>query len=1162
MLNDISMGIVNLGPQQFKRIIFRNTFVPMALAVVLSAIFSTLIMNLVAEMKTAEHSNLTISKAHYALQLVVDAETGLRGYELTGKRLYLAPYEESLKNLPGQLSELKEWVSNSPAQTRRVDQIDTERRGWLIFAQRTIDHRWSLLSSARTINTGEGKRLMDGIRVSFAELIQNEETLRSRRTLHTQETVQYALALTLLSSLLMGGLIAWYARKQLGSVANTYGNALEKQSQQNQELQEQAWYRTAGAELSDLLRGEHSLGEICSQIVSFVSRYLDAKVGALYVLESPQQMRLLAGYALSERDGGEAQSPPLLRVGESLAGQAIIERRSLAISPAPADYLKINSSLGSSSSAAVLISPLLAGGNIKGVMEYGFARALAPRDLELMQQLSESIALAITSAQYRTRLQELLEESQKQAEELQTQQEELRVNNEELEEQAKSLNESQHQLEHQQTELEATNEQLGGQARSLELKNDELGEIRVNLEKNARELERSSQYKSQFLANMSHELRTPLNSTLILSQLLSENAAGRLLPEEVEYARTIQSSSNDLLLLINDILDLAKVESGKIELHPEKTEIRSLLEGIIKTFAPMAKRKGIALVVEIRQEIEEEMMVDSLRLEQIFRNLVSNALKFTERGMVTVSASKTAANQISFEVSDTGIGIAKDKLETIFEAFQQADGSTSRQYGGTGLGLTISRDLAHLLGGEIQVESEIGKGSRFSLTLPITPMSPGSSPLLPRLPSVPEREPVANPVSQTSDASPLADDRQALDRSLRLLLVVEDDRAFSQILRRMSHERHFQCLLARTGEEAVSLAREYLPAAIILDMRLPDHSGLFVLDQLKETPATRHIPVHAVSAFDHTTAALQMGAIGYLRKPAKVEELTEVFRKLEDKITQKLKKVLVVEDNSTQRDCIKKLIGNEKVEVRAVGTGSEALKLLESGIFDCMIIDLSLPDMTGYELLERMSAASGIVTKPPVIVYTGRSLTREEEECLNHYSRSIILKGAKSPERLLGEVSLFLHQIESTLSIEHQQTIHELRDRENMLDSRTILVVDDDVRNVFALTCSLEARGARVEIARNGKEAVAKINDHPKIDLVLMDVMMPEMDGYEATREIRRDSRFKELPIIAVTAKAMPDDQEKCLEAGANDYLAKPINLPNLMTLIRVWMRPNATGQA
>ncbi len=923
------------------------------------------------------------------------------------------------------------------------------------------------------------------------------------------------------------------------------------------EREVEAWLRAGQAGVAAEMIGRQRLEELGTRVVAYLSRHLDAAIATIYLDEGDGAFRYLAGYA----NAGPTDSP----AGTGLLAQAARDGQPLVARDLPDGYLPVQSGLGRGAPRELIVVPASADGIGMAVLEFGFLRSIDAQDLELFGRVSSSIAVAIRSAREAMRIDDLLAETQRQTEELQTQQEELRVSNEELEEQGRALKASQGQLEGQQAELEQTNSQLEEQAQILESQKDALARSQKVLEEKAEELERSNQYKSEFLANMSHELRTPLNSTLILAKLLADNKGGNLTPEQVRYADTISSAGNDLLTLINDILDLSKIEAGKVEITMEPVTVARVVDALVKTFEATAKDKQLLFETTIEPGTAEHLETDAQRLAQILRNLLSNALKFTAKGRVAMRVFAPTRDTVAFAVSDTGIGIAEDQQDIIFEAFRQADGSTHRRFGGTGLGLSISRDLARLLGGDIAVSSRPGEGSTFTLTLPTA--ATGVRPIE----HAPKRAAPPAPVAAAAPAAPVrgpneapglpavaGDDRERLEPGARLILVIEDDLRFAAILQTLAHEMGFQCIVTHSAGEGFAAAIRYVPSAILLDMHLPDHSGLGVLDQLKQNPKTRHIPVHIASVADHEQEARALGAVGYALKPVKREQLVEAMEGLRARLAQQVRRVLVVEDDARQLDSIRHLLDSDDVEIVGVSSAADALAKLREATFDCMVLDLNLPDLSGYELLEQMSQQDD-VSFPPVIVYTGRMLTRDEEQRLRRYSRSIIIKDARSPERLLDEVTLFLHQVESKLPAERQRMLREVRNRDTTLEGRRILIVEDDVRNVFALSSVLEPKGAKVEIARNGVEsldALAKSAKDPghAIDLVLMDIMMPEMDGYTAMREIRKQPQFKKLPIIALTAKAMRDDQEKCLAAGANDYVAKPLDVEKLMSLIRVWM--------
>ncbi|HEU4531768.1 MAG TPA: response regulator, partial [Steroidobacteraceae bacterium] len=669
-------------------------------------------------------------------------------------------------------------------------------------------------------------------------------------------------------------------------------------------------------------------------------------------------------------------------------------------------------------------------------------------------------------------------------------------------------------------------------------------------------LDLASRHKSEFLANMSHELRTPLNSSLILAKLLADNRDGNLSPEQVKYARGITTAGNDLLTLINDILDLSKIEARKIDLTHAAIDLNELAHRLSEAFEPMALQKQILFRVFKAPDLPATIDSDAQRLSQILKNLLSNALKFTERGTVSLEM-RPLGNDVEFAVRDTGIGIAAEHQQVIFEPFRQADGTTNRKFGGTGLGLSISRELARLLGGQIKLESTPGEGSVFRLVLPRTlPAAPAAHAAEVGAVAAPQAvAPGHEPHAARRSTRPalLPDDRASIQDDGRVLLVIEDDPLFARVLYDLAHELGFDCLLASTADEGMELATQFRLAAVVLDVKLPDHSGLTVLDRLKHNPMTRHVPVQVISATDYARAAREMGAAGTLVKPVDRDQLQAALLALKEKFASEQRTVLVVEDNELQRESIEQLLASDTTRVHTAHDAASALQQLRSTTFDCMVLDLTLPDASGYELLERM-AADDAYAFPPVIVYTGRQVSAEEEQQLRKYSRSIIIKGAKSPERLLDEVTLFLHQVEGKLPPDRQQMLAVARRRDSAFEGRRILVVEDDVRNIFALSSLLEPLGGNIVIARNGREALTRVAQRPAPDIVLMDIMMPEMDGITAMQEIRKKPELRDLPIIALTAKAMPDDQQRCIAAGANDYITKPIDVDKLVSLIRIWM--------
>ncbi|PHN32023.1 response regulator [Pseudomonas sp. ICMP 460] len=1154
----------SVDEHSFRKLLSRNVALPLSVGVLSAVFFVVLITYLLSVIQWVEHTDRVINNLNESSKLSVDLETGMRGFLITGDEHFLDPYEVAKPRIIAELRNLQELVADNTQQVDRLKRLEALQAEWNKYAQSMIDLQRESGDFRGAVKAGRGKRLTDEIRKEYQDAVSMEQQLRINRNQEVTRTTVFSVTLYLVFVLGLSGFLAYFGRKNLVTLSDSYSANLASQEKIARRLEQQAWLRNGQTELAEQVLGQLTLNMLGRNILQFFAQYMGSAVGALYVREEHGGLKRVATYGFSREQEQQAQS---IYSDEGIVGQAAQLDRLIRLDDVPVDYFKVSSGLGEGTTRSVLVMPTSDDDRVNGVFELGFLRPLEERDVELLELIAGNIGTSIEAARYRQRLQEVLAESQQLNEELQVQQEELRTANEELEEQSRILKESQAHLETQQAELEQTNEQLAEQAQTLadqrdamDRKNVELNRVQLELEERADELQRSSKYKSEFLANMSHELRTPLNSSLILAKLLAENPQDNLSAEQVKFAESIYSAGNDLLNLINDILDISKVEAGKLDMRPENSSVARLVDGLRGMFEPLAADRKLGFQVDIQEGAPTLLFTDRQRLEQILKNLLSNAVKFTEQGEVSLSVSRAPGEGIAFTVRDSGIGIAPDQQESIFEAFRQADGTTNRRYGGTGLGLSISRDLAALLGGYISVTSEPGNGSVFTLVLPeqYVEREEGAAPIeAPRqVVAAPAPKPIAIsplPVADAQQIPRFADDRDKAPFTTRCILVVEDEPNFARILFDLAHELGYHCLVAHGADEGYSLAEEFIPDAILLDMRLPDHSGLTVLQRLKEHASTRHIPVHVISVEDRVEAAMHMGAIGYAVKPTTREELKDVFARLEAKLTQKVKRVLLVEDDDLQRDSIARLIGDDDIEITDVGYAQAALDLLRTNVYDCMIIDLKLPDMLGNELLKRM-ATEDICSFPPVIVYTGRNLTRDEEAELRKYSRSIIIKGARSPERLLDEVTLFLHKVESQLSHDRQKMLKTARSRDKVFEGRKILLVDDDVRNIFALTSALEHKGAVVVIGRNGREAIDKLNEVDDIDLVLMDVMMPEMDGYEATALIRQDPRWKKLPIIAVTAKAMKDDQERCLAAGSNDYLAKPIDLDRLFSLIRVWL--------
>ena len=923
---------------------------------------------------------------------------------------------------------------------------------------------------------------------------------------------------------------------------------------------------TGISEVNDTLRGAKDVHLLAQDIIEKIATYVNAQLGAIYLSENNDYLKLVAGYAFTTI----SEKQDKFNFGEGLVGQVARKGKRILITDVPENYIKIKSGLGNTLPKNILVSPIIFEGKIKGIIELGSLSEFTELHMEYLDLVTENIAVGINSSQSREGMKKLLEQTQSQADELEAQQEELKQTNEELTEQSQLLQSSEEELKVQQEELLEVNEELKEKAKLLEEKNEAIEQARQALILKAEEVEINSKYKSEFLTNMSHELRTPLNSVLILAKLLADNKKKNLDEKQIEYARVIYKSGNDLLNLINDILDLSKIEARKIDLELEEIKTEEVVSDMKLLFTELAAEKKILFKTNIDKNIPALIKTDKTRLEQIIKNLLSNAFKFTHEGgsvlfNVISQVEKVhflndnlyqAENIVAFSVSDTGIGIPAGKQKLIFEAFKQADGSTNRKYGGTGLGLSISLELIKVLGGEIQVISEEGKGSTFTVYIPSVLIEKNE----PAAPHAPDSEIKTHSIIAATDnheylTNEIVDDRNNLLSSDRIILIIEDDVHFSRILMDYSHEKGYKAIAATQGDRGLSYARKYKPDAIILDMQLPVLDGWSILKALKEDLDLKNIPVHIISVMDKQKLGLEMGAVTYLKKPVDKALLDKTFDDIIKTSGGGPKKMLIVEDDIVHSNAITQLIKDNEDNVICVPvlSGEEAFIKLEQEKFDCVILDLGLKDMSGFEFLEKWRK-NKLSANLPVIIYTGKDLTKEEERKLKKYSSTIIIKSAKSYERLLDETSLFLHRIEEAYASKDIQKKVLPPKMEELLKNKTVLLTDDDMRNVFALMTVLEEQGLKVISACDGKEALQKLNEHPEIDIVLMDMMMPEMDGYEAMRQIRKQPKYKNIPVLALTAKAMSGDMEDCVKAGASDYISKPINIDQLLSLMRVWL--------
>jgi HAMP domain-containing protein/CheY-like chemotaxis protein len=1107
------------------------------------------------------------------------------------------------KDLTDNVNTLADNLSN---QVRNIAEVTTAVARGDLTAKITVDVRGEILELKDTINTMVdrlatfaaevtrvarevgtegilgGQAEVQGVSGTWKHLTDNVNTLAGALTTQLRAIADVTTAVT------NGDLtrsITVEARGEVEELRDNINQMITNLRVTTEVNAQQDWLNTNTARFSGMLQGQRDLKQVSRLIMSELTPLVGAQHGGFFMAttepDSDPQLRLIASYAYKRRKGIST----VFGLGEGLVGQAALERKSILITQAPEDYIAIGSGLGEGAPVNLVVLPVLFEDQVMAVIELAAFTPYSEAHLTFLEQLSETLGVVLNTIIATMRTEELLEQSQSltlelqsQSEELQAQRDELERTNQELEEQARSLKASEELLQQQQEELQQTNEELeekaallGEQNARIEQKNTEVELARMELEEKAEQLALSSKYKSEFLANMSHELRTPLNSLLILAKLLSDNQEETLTEKQVDFAKTIYNAGTDLLELINDILDLSKVEAGKMDVNLQAVEPMAIVDYVERTFRPVADQKELAFTVSANADLPGTIVTDEQRLQQILKNLLSNAFKFTESGSVSLAVARapegmrfgsdtlrSADTVVQFEVADTGIGIQEDKLKLIFESFQQADGTTSRRYGGTGLGLSISREIARLLGGEIRVRSAAGEGSTFTLYLPGRAPEPETTDDTPPTRTAPEPQPDFDPSLLVSHEPAVDDDRAEIADGDRVVLIVEDDADFARTELEMARERGFKGIVATRGDEGIALAHEYRPDAIILDMKLPIRDGWQVLEQLKRHPETRHIPVHIVSGGvenGDANDALRAGAVAVLQKPVERAHLDAQFGRIADFVERGVRNLLVVDDDEDQRTAIVELVGTgDDVEVTAVGSSEEALELLAGDVrFDCMVLDLKLPKMSGFALLEKVKTDERWRTLP-VIVYTGRDLTRREETRLRKYAETIIVKDVRSPERLLDETALFLHRVESKLPAEKRRMLEQLHSADEVFKGKRVLIADDDVRNVFALASVLERQGMEVQFAENGNEAIATLQADPAIDLVLMDIMMPELDGYEAMRQIRAKPEFAKLPIISLTAKAMKDDREKSISSGASDYITKPVDTDQLLSLMRVWL--------
>lgn len=1189
------------------------------LLLLISSIASYLSINgLVKSTEMVNHTNTVILELENTLSLLKDAETGQRGYLITGLNLFLDPYKNANIQIPGRIQRIKQLISDNPSQVLKVAQLQEAISKRLKHLARVIESK----NQKEFIDTNSmllGRSYMNEARSIALSMERTERILLAQRTKRMDIFSVYTPALIIIAALLSLiitivsylrakkdlfkrtklynelketdehtarrlAIIEDIARKialgdfatrikdesdadTLGSLSLSLNKMAESLDDSFKLLSNKEWLQAGIASLNERMIGESDTKPLTQGILEHIIKYTNSSVGAFYILQDEENLELTASYALSSD-----YKKQVIKIGDGIVGQCAANKEKIFLSDIQDKDLVISFASSTVKPKNIIAFPILFENHIKGVVELGSFNTFSNLDFEYFNSASHTSGIVINTAQNRSKLQELLEETQAQTEELQAQHSELENLNAELEAQAQKLQASEEELKVQQEELLQANQELEERSRILEDKNQLIVERNLDIQKKAEELEQSTKYKSEFLANMSHELRTPLNSILLLSRLLSDNTEKNLNKDQIEYGRVIHSSGNGLLTLIDEILDLSKIEAGKMELEYQDTAVKDILFDMKSLFGPIAKDKSLELNMHVDSDIPEIIRIDKMRFEQVIKNLLSNALKFTAKGSVLMHlASSDRKGFIQFSVKDTGIGIVKDKQNQVFEAFQQADGSTRRRYGGTGLGLSISRELVKIQGGELFLASEPGKGSEFTVVIPIHPaliIREETDIIKTREDKFAAIAPedITPPISEINDKerkkyisdiipNDLEDDRNAITKQDKVILIVEDDTNFAKALLEYTRKNKYKGIVAVRGDEGVTLAQKYKPLAILLDIQLPIKDGWEVMEELKANPQTKHIPVHIMSSMQVKKESLLKGAIDFINKPVALEQMQRMFTSIEHALARDLKKVLIIEENSRHARALAYFLDTYQINSEIKESIAEGINALQKKEIDCVILDMGIPDMNAYVTLETVKKTPGL-EKLPIIIFTGKNLSKAEESKIKLYADSIIMKTAHSYQRILDEVALFLHLVEEKhlLGNASASVIKSAVALTEILKDKTVLIADDDVRNIFSLTKALEQLKMNVLSATDGKEALSVLYDNPQIDVVLMDMMMPEMDGYESIIQIRGNQKFKNLPILAVTAKAMVGDREKCISAGASDYISKPVDIDQLISLLRVWL--------
>jgi signal transduction histidine kinase/DNA-binding response OmpR family regulator/CHASE3 domain sensor protein len=1098
---------------------------------------------------------------------VTSAENAGRAYVLSGDDQFLVFYSGASQRIEYLTDRIREETIDNAGQTVRVDSLRPVLAARLQDTRKKVQirQRGTLADVLSQTDMNQTIDLQERVNFLVTELRNEEQKLLETRNNKMNSSKTGAVATDVggtVVSLLVVLVLLWYitrtfSERELARARLQESNiSLERVSGENERRN---WLLTGAAELNARIRGEKTLAALGQEVISELCARMEAQVGALYVMDEDTHTLQLTGSFSYPLPPGPA---PAFALKEGLVGQVAFENKPFVLRDVPADYLPVRSGLGGMPPRFVYAWPIYHEEGVMAVVEMASAEPFTGKQEEYLHLVARDIAVAIRMTHSRNRMNVLNDRLQKQAEELQLQQEELQASNEELTRQSEQLQGSEEELRVQQEELLQANLQLEERAQQLKENVDALEMARLEIMNKAEEVERNSRYKSEFLANMSHELRTPLNSILILAKLLSENKDTNLSDKQVEYTNVIYKSGQDLLTLINDVLDLSKIEAGKTRVSVSAVPVSQVRTDLVSLFKEVAQAANIQFTTQIDPHCPKELYTDKDRLEQVLRNLLSNAFKFTQEGgrvrlHITAINPRTislrseqllASSQVlAFHVNDNGIGIPRNKQDVIFEAFRQADGSTNRKYGGTGLGLSISRQLAVMLGGELKLESTEGEGSTFTLYLPVvhTPQPESFHP------DLEYEQPIGSGVFTAEDPA----NHETLLKGGRTLLIVEDDPTFSAILQGFAKERGYETALATRGDAALQYAKAYQPSAILLDIQLPVMDGWTVLRRLKADPDTRNIPVHVISGHENREKGMELGAINFVHKPLGRDDLNSVFGAISLHSNPSIKKVLIVEDDQVQQEHLDRVLREKERDIVCVtaNSGGQAIKRVSEDTYDCIIVDLTLPDMSGFVLLEHLSDI-GLPSSTKVIVHTSKDLDRDDEMRLRRFTDTIVLKNGRSHERLLDEVALFLHKVEERTGRGTPQPLWSVQSGDDVLRGKKVLLVDDDMRNVFALSATLQAHGLEVVVAGDGREGIERLGDTVGIQIVLMDIMMPEMDGYEAMRRIREDKRLDKLPIIALTAKAMKEDREKCIEAGASDYITKPVDIDQLLSLMRVWL--------